>query len=294
MKTLIKTLSTLAVAALLSTSCSEDTDNTGDSNINFSPATVTLSSPSPNVFDESAIDADVPSTYQILIEATLDAPQPVNAVIDIVQTGGSADSNDFETGTITILAGDLTGSTSINILQTGDIEGTETLQLTGKSVSNFNVSPFTYSGTIEGDYINNQLDLTLSWDGSAVSGDLSITSFCDMDFDLILYDSAFDYVGYVLGSTACPEHDLLGGLADGTYYLVTDLWANPYSGIGLTDEVPLTLTWSQEYFPEIAGSISSSSYNLSSPDTASSGAGLGGMIVVLEVANGYEYTLSPF
>ena len=286
-------LSSILICGFLA-SCNENDDLTGKSLLDYSPATVTLSSNSPTTFIESAIDEDDPSTYEIVITANISSPQPVNAVIEIVQTGGSADSNDFEAGTITIQAGDLTGSSSISILQTGDIEGAETLELTGKAVSNFIVSPFKYSGTIEGDYINNQLDLTLSWDGSAESGDLSITSFCDMDFDLILYDSAFNYLRYVLGTSACPEHDLLGDLADGTYYLVTDLWENPYSGLGLTDEVPLTLTWSQEHFPETVGSISTSSYNLSSADTKNSDAGLGGMIVVLEVTNGYEYTLYPY
>ena len=110
----------------------------------------------------------------------------------------------------------------------------------------------------------------------------------DFDFDLILYDDEFVYMGYVAGTSSCPETAGLSGLPDGTYYLVSDLWDNPLSGLGFTDTIPLSLSWSQDYFPATAGTITSDAYTLS--DTS----GLGGLIVVLEVANGYEFTLSPF
>lgn len=287
MKNIINKLGVFALACLAFTSCESEDDNTGDSLINYSPATVTLSSSSPTTFSESAIDADDASTFQIEIMATLASAQPVDAVIDLVKTGGTASSSDFEAHTITIPAGLLSGSATVDILQTGDIEGSETLQITGKSRANFNVTPYTFSATINEDYINDQLELTLSWDGMATDGDVSIDSFCDIDFDLILYDGAFGYMGYVAGTSACPEHTFLSGLPDGTYYLVTDLWSNPYSGLGFTDTIPVTLSWAQEFFDN-SGSLSTDAYTLSSAD------GLGGLIVVLEVANGYNYTLSAF
>lgn len=272
----------------LLTSCNDD-DLTGEALLkDYSPSTVTLSSSSPTVFNESAINEDDPSTYQIEVTASIPSPQPINAVINLYQSGGTADASDFELHSITIPAGDTSASATVDIMQTGDIEGTETLEIQGKAVSNFNVAPFTLSVTIEDDYINNNLDLVLSWDGSAEDGDLTIASFCDIDFDLLLFDSAFAFVGYVLGSAACPEEGSLSGLADGVYYLVSDLYSNPYSGLGLQDTLPLTLSWSQEYFDETSGSISTDQYTLSSAD------GLGGLIVVLEVSNGYEYSLSPF
>lgn len=287
MKNILNKIGVFTLACLAFTSCDSEDDNTGDSLINYSPATVTLSSSSPTMFDESAIDADDASTFQIEVTATLTEAQPVDAVIDLVQVGGSASSSDYEAHTITIPAGSLMGSATVDIMQTGDIEGDETLQITGKSRANFNVSPFTFNATIGNDYINDHLDLVLSWEGTAVLGDLSLISYCDLDFDLILYDATFTQLGYVLGSSACPEEDYLNGLPDGTYYLVTDLYSNPYFEIGFTDIIPLTLSWSQEYF-ETSGSLSTEAYTLSSED------GLGGLIVVLEVTNGYEYTLSPF
>ncbi|WP_298780624.1 hypothetical protein [uncultured Polaribacter sp.] len=288
MKKILKNVGVFALTCIFLTSCNENDDNTGASLINYSTATVTLTSSSPTTFSENSIDADDATTYAVTITATLTEVQPIDAVIDLVQTGGTANSSDFEAGTITIKAGNLTASASVNILQTGDIEGTETLEIGAVSRANFDVSSFTHSVSIEDDYINNQLALSLSWDSTATSDDITIGSFCEIDFDLILYDSAFNYLGYVLGSTDCPEENVLYGLADGTYYLVADLYSNPYSSLGLTDTIPLTLSWSQEYFENTTGSISSNEYNLGM------GSGLGGLIVVLEVANGYEYTLSEY
>ncbi|MCB4799236.1 hypothetical protein [Neotamlana laminarinivorans] len=295
MKNIFKNIGLTLLTFTLITSCNED-DNTGESLVDYSPATVTLSSSSPTTFSESAIDEDDASTYTVEITATLPSAQPATAVIDLVQTGGTADSSDFSAGTITIPAGSLTGSATVEILQTGDIEGTETLEISGSSRANFIVSPFTYTISIEDDYINDGLELTLSWDGSAEDedGNVAINSFCELDFDIILYDEAFNYLGYVLGTSNCPENDILSGLPDGTYYLVSDLWSNPYSSYGFTDTIPLTLTWSQEYFDDTAGSISTTAYNLSSEGSDTGANGLGGLIVVLEVSNGYEYTLSEF
>lgn len=301
MKSYIYNIGLFFLVSIVSLVSCKDDDTNEVNLITYNPVTVTFIADSNNF---TVLEDQLSSTNNTYtITASIPEPQLLDYYITLEQTAGTATEGiDFEFDDhILISHGQTSGSATVTILQSGDIEESdETFSIEARSATNtIKLSDFSFNGTIStnngaNDYINNQLDITLSWDGSAESGDLSITSFCDMDFDLILYDSAFNYVGYVLGSTACPEHDLLGGLADGTYYLVSDLWANPYSGLGLTDEVPLTLTWSQEYFPETAGSISSSSYNLSSPDTVNSSAGLGGMIVVLEVANGYEYTLSTF
>jgi len=299
MKIIIKTLSILTVVALLATGCSKKDENTGASNIDYNPATVTLSSLSPNVFDESAIDTDNPATYQITIKATLDAPQPIDAVIDLAQVAGSANASDFDiSGVIRIIAGQTSGIATVDILKTGDIEGDETLSIGATSKSNFNVIPFSHSVTIMNDHINSVLDLTLAWEGTSTIGDVTITSFCEMDFDLIAYDNNFDYVGYILGSADCPEEGSLSGFADGTYYLVADLYANPYEGSNFTDNIPLSLSWSQDYFPETSGIITDDSNAINRIDSLNAsgdytGDGLGALIIQLEVSGGYNYTITP-
>ena len=120
MKKNIRNIGLLVLTGVLISACSKKDDNTGDSIINYNPATVTLSSLSPNIFDESAIDEDNTATYQITIVATLDSPQPVDAVIDLAQVGGSASASDFDVSeAIRIKAGQTTASATVDILKTG-------------------------------------------------------------------------------------------------------------------------------------------------------------------------------
>ena len=90
MNKIFKNIGLLALTGMLFTACNED-DNTGHSMVDYSPATVTLSSLSPTMIDESAIDTDDASTFQIAVQATLSEPQPIDAIIDLMQTGGNAD-----------------------------------------------------------------------------------------------------------------------------------------------------------------------------------------------------------
>ncbi len=285
MKNILKNISLFIVAFAVLNSCEDSDDNTGESLIDYSSVAITVvASDNDVIIMEAGLSDDAVYT----VTASITESVPVELVIDLVQTGGNAGSDDFELSTITIPAGALTGSGSITIFSSGDVEGDETLSVGAVSRANGNVAAFTFNANITDDYINDVLDLTLAWDGTASSGDVTIDSFCDIDFDLILYDSAFNSMGYIAGTSACPETGGLGGLPDGTYYLVTDLWSNPFSGLGFTDTIPVSISWSQDYFPDTAGTITSDAYTLA--DTS----GLGGLIVVLEVANGYEFTLSPF
>ena len=292
MKKLIKTLSVLAVLALITASCNKKDDHTGDSNIDYSKATVTLSSVSPTEFNESTIDSDDPTTYQITIVATLDSPQPVDAVIDLAQVGGSAGASDFNIdGGIRIKAGQTSASATVDILKTGDIEGEETLYIGGTSKANFNITPFSHSVTITNDHINNVLDITMDWAGSytydAVGGSAEVTiDYCAVDFDLILYTAAGVYVDYVLGTADCPEEDQLSGLADGSYFLVADLYSNPFSGLTTGQPMPITLIVSQEHFPDTGKVIVFNGY------TTDSSSGLQA-IATLDVVGGYNYTVTP-
>jgi len=292
MKKLIKTLSTLTIIALLTASCSKKDDNTGVSNIDYSPATVTLSSTSPTVFNESAINSDNPSTYQITIVATLDKAQPIDAVIDLAQVGGTASASDFDvSGSIRIIAGQTTASATVDILKTGDIEAEETLFIGGTSKANFDVTPFSHSVTITNDYINNVLDITMDWAGSysysAGGGALDVTvNYCSADFDLLIYTDAGAFVDYVLGTADCPEEGSLAGLADGNYFLVVDLYSNPFSGLNTAQPLPITLNISQEYFPDTETEIIFNGY------TTDSSSGLQA-IATLEVVGGYNYTINP-
>ena len=176
----------------------------------YSPATVTLSSAISNtILMKVQLTVMSLATYQITIAATLDSPQPVDAVIDLAQVGGSADC-------LLILrhkwsyshskAGQTTASATVEYFKKqGDIEGDETLFIGGTSKANFDVTPFSHSVTITNDHINDVLDFTMDWAGSYSyslgGGAIDVTiDYCSADFDLILFTAAGAYVGYVLGT----------------------------------------------------------------------------------------------
>ena len=266
MKNILKTMGLVALSGIFFTACNED-DNTGESVIDYTPATITLASTSPTMIDESGIDGTDASTYQIEVVATLAEPQPVNAVIDLVQVGGSADSADFEGHTITIPAGSTTGSATVDILQTGDIEGDETLVIGGSSRANFNIASFEHTVTITNDYINTFIDLELDWEGEVTIEEEDVSSttveLCAIDFDVVLFDaSTFANLGYLMATASCPESDSYS-FGDGEYLLIAELYDNPHAGFGDTSDVPLTLNFNHEYFDNSGSIVVTGAFNLS-------------------------------
>ncbi|MGB4743002.1 MAG: hypothetical protein WBH49_05110 [Flavobacteriaceae bacterium] len=78
----------------------------------------------------------------------------------------------------------------------------------------------------------------------------------------------------------------LSGLADGSYFLVVDLYDNPFSTLNTGHPLPITLNISQEYFPETETTIIHNGY------TTDSSSGLQA-IATLDVVGGYNYTVTP-
>lgn len=293
MKKYINKIGLLALSGLLFTACNDD-DNTGDSLTTSSPTNITLSALTTTI-DESAIDADDSNTYMVTFTATIPQAVAQDAVIDVWQSGGTADSDDYHfTGDdyIIIPAGSTSGSISVEVYQTGDMEGDETIVFGAEERRGYHsLTPFTHTVTITNDYINDVLDLTLSWDAEIVEGDVTLTSLCDIDYDLLIADGAGNVLGYIAGTSACPEHGSVSGLADGTYYLLADLYDNPLVGYGFTNTIPLTLEYSQDYFPT-SGTILNSSQNLSMPGDPSGNLGYLTGMALLEVSGGYNYTVT--
>ncbi|TYA53271.1 hypothetical protein [Formosa maritima] len=289
MKNKLKSIFLLALSAgVLATSCSED-DHTGASMINYTSPTVTLSTASNDVVvDESMIDPDL--GYNIAVTATIAEPVFADLHIPLVQTGGTADSDDFSAGTIIITAGHTSAMAYVTINRNGYAEGTDTLTIgEGDNIANANVSPFTLNVTINDDYINDLLELTFDWSGTytynaGIPAEVTI-DFCDIDMDFPLADAAGNILGYIAGTADCPEHGELDGLADGTYIVIAELYDNPFAGLGTNQPLPITMSWHQEAFSD--GELVSPGFN--TEDT-------GGAIAVayIEVVNGYNYTITPF
>lgn len=302
MKNIFKTLSLLLATSVLFYSCSDD-DNTGASMVNYISPTVTLSTASTNVVvDESAID---PATgHAITITASIPEAVTANLYVYLEQTGGTADSNDYSfDGVIEIKAGNTSGSANVTIWQDCEsgVEGDETLTIgyVGPT-ANANVSPFSLNISIENDWVNDALEVSVTWEGTytydASYGEVTL-NFCDIDMDTILLDGAGNLIDYIAGTSACTEVGELTGLADGTYYVLVDMYENPLTGAGnLGLDIPLTTSWSQCGFPDTAGSFETLGFT-SNVGPVSNPHAIGEVAVIvatIELTGGYNYTVSPF
>ena len=287
MKKTIKNIALLLFTGIIFTACDND-DATGDSSIDYSSVEVTLSSTMNNtVIDESSIDPD--DLPVVTITATLAEPNPLSLRVPIlIANSSTADAEDFIMAEFIIPALQTSATLEIEIAKNGYVEGNETLVLTGADAANMTVTPFELTVSIENDFINDVLDLELAWDGEFVNDDVTLTSICAIDYDLILASDA-GLIGYIAGTAACPETGAISGLADGTYYLLADLYDNPLSGMGFTDVIPLTLNYSQEFFG--SGTLTNSSHTLNMAGATNQSV-LATMAVVT-VTDGYNYTLSP-
>lgn len=289
MKNIFLKLTYLAVFALVLASCEKE-DYTGYSTANFVKPSATFSSTAGTniTVDESAIDSENGSTYTIT--ATLSSASLVDTYIDLTKVSGTLGSDEFATESIYIPAQSLTGTGTVTIFQTGDVEGTETLQI--KANANGHSANVTGNGTfnftVNNDYINNVISFTFDWDGDysfvdASGADITI-HFSDIDYDFYLYDSDFNDMGiYDAASGSSPEHVDFSGLADGTYYIIVDIYDNPYAGWGTNQNVPITVSWEQDYFD--SGSFV---YNNFTTEDASGTE----LVAEITVTNGYVYTVS--
>jgi hypothetical protein len=288
MKNILKKISFLFIGALIFTSC-DDEDYTGASQLTHTDAIITVTAAQSSYsFNENLIDGDAPETYSFAISASIPNTENVNVTVTFSQKSGNADSSDYSVGEIIILAGDTSASTMMEVLYTGDIEGTETFVLSASTEGNSVLgSPFEIPVTIS-DKVNDVLAFSTTWEGSFTDADdtLITVDFCAIDMDVLLFTTAGSFVQYLGASSSCTETGSISGLADGDYYLVINLYANPLVGLGLTETVPVTISYSQNYFS--SGSFVYNNFNLGS---------VGGVSVLEAVATitveGYNYTVTP-
>ncbi|WP_417889867.1 hypothetical protein [Xanthomarina gelatinilytica] len=293
MKKINKMLFLVALSVgIFTTSCSED-DYTGASMINYSSPTVTLSTASTNVVvDESAIPED--GEFLIPVTASISEPVLADIHIPLVQTGGTADAHDFDLGTMIITSGTTSATTNIVIYNTCDtgVEGNETLTVSfADNIANAKMTPFSMDISIENDWVNDVIEFEFDWSGeltytAGVPAEVTI-DFCDADIDFALADNGGNVLGYIAATASCPEAGGFSGLPDGTYFILAEVYDNPFSGLGLTDTMPITTTYSHCGF-DTAGSFVNSVLNTAT---------ISGDVIPLatvEISGGYNYTVTPW
>ncbi|WP_299670721.1 hypothetical protein [uncultured Polaribacter sp.] len=297
MKNIIKYVCFAILGGIIITSCENNDDYTGASKMSWTDATVTLSSSQASyTFNETLIDVDDLDTYTATVSASLMEPQPLDAIISFVQTSGNADSDDYTIGEIKIPAGATTASTELSINRNGDIEGTETFVLSAVTDGNFNLaSEYNLPVTINNDQIDDTLMFTTTWAGSytfEAAGPTDVTlDFCNIDFDVLLYTNAGLFVQTLGATGSCTETDsTMENLPDGEYFLVLEVYDNPFTVYDLTEPVPVTVSYSQS-------NSDSGEFTIADTFTLSSIESVSGTPAETAVAtitkSGYNFTVTP-
>ncbi|MHA7943117.1 hypothetical protein ACJOV8_008585 [Formosa sp. 3Alg 14/1] len=253
MKNIYKTLCLLTLSSFVFTACDDNDDNTGESSIDYTKINATVST-SQSSYEISEIDAYLAEDgLSIPFTVTLAEPSTADAVIDLAQTGGTADADDFHVSSVTVPAGSTTATGAIFIDANDYEEGDETLVISATSRANFNLADFSVEINIVDDYVSQILDLTLSWEGTYVytpdgfNAEVTV-DFCDIDVDIayVYFGSVYNLGGGATGD--CPEHSAYEaggyGLPDGEWTILADIYENNDANLFLDEPIPLTLDWS--------------------------------------------------
>ena len=288
MKNIIKYMCLSLSFGMLLTSC-EDNDYTGASALEYNSSAITVtSSEASYTINEADIDEDDPTTYTVTLSASIPEATVVDAFVTFSQTDGTADGNDYSVGKIKIPAGSTTGSTTVEVNYTGEIEGSESFTLMASTNGNFTMaSDFSVTINIE-DKVNDVLEFSTTWAGSKTVNLIGAAGaeldFCTIDIDVLLLDSTGSLAAYLGATGSCTEEGSISDVPDGTYYVALDVYENDLAAYGLTDPVPVTINYNQEHF--MSGTIINTEINMSSPT--------GLTVAAIVTKSGYDYTVVPF
>ncbi|MBR9757752.1 MAG: hypothetical protein GYB39_06695 [Algicola sp.] len=293
MKRNLNKILAFASISLLLASCSDD-DQTGDSLINNSPVNATLM-----VDNNNIMVSENGSNLEYTITAQLDAPSNAQVVIDLAQTGGTANGDDIHIESpIIIPAGSTSGTALVEIIPTGNVEEDETFTITATDRGNLNLADFAFNGTITDDYVNNIISFEVDWSGEVAytlpNNTQLIMDLCDIDFDFLIFDSAFNIVPlYDAATGACPEAIGINSavLADGTYYLAVDMYENVLSQYGANDTITINVAYSQHYENTSDDAFGAGGF-IDESFTLADGSGTV-PVATLEVVDGHMYTVTP-
>ncbi len=221
----------LFASALLVVSCNDTDDATGHSNLpveGLVNATLVtdFSTTSDNVVDEA--DEDV-----FTMTVTLDKTQPVDVYLNVEQVGGTATAgDDFELSRIFVPANSFTGTGTITILNDVLTETSETFEVKIADLP-YNVSLNSKSATFTiNNYLSDELHLDFKYNKAIQyggAGGVTVNStLCGIlyDLDFYLLDASYADTGdYQAAGGNCEESMVLdASLADGTYYILPDLY----------------------------------------------------------------------
>ena len=231
------------LALLLMFSCDSNDDYTGDSVVNASSPSLTVSLGFSNT--ETLIEQEASYAFTVSISEA----QIADVIVNLAQTAGTATAgSDFSMpSSVTILKGNMSATGKITIHSDELVEETETatIQIGLGNESNVNniaseTVTFNIANLTDGDLV-----VGLSWAASSTVTDnygKEIGAYTLADLRLLLTDSPYTTV-YASADGATAETYVLSAAApDGDYSFVADFYAANYE---IASNLDLTLTFDQ-------------------------------------------------
>ena len=231
------------LALLLMFSCDSNDDYAGDSVVNATSPSLTVSLGFSNT--ETLIEQEASYAFTVSISEA----QIADVIVNLVQTAGTATAgSDFSMpSSVTILKGTMSTTSEITIHSDELLEETETvtIQIGLGNESNVNsvaseTVTFNIANLTDGDLVAN-----MSWAASTTVTDNSgkeVDAYDYADLRLLLTNVPYTQVLASEDGAADETYTLTGDAPDGEYYLVADIFS---SMDGIIRDLDITLTFNQ-------------------------------------------------
>jgi len=216
-------------------SCSED-----------SPELSTITSTAPVQFNGINDNYTISEGEELVLDYSLGDNQIFDLTVeyDLGGTASEGDDYDVSAHSSDIAALEKAGSLTLASYEDFDTEGDETVTITFTgSRGDGSIISKTTTVTIK-DVINQGLVMIFDWDVPFTFAGSNYTTCPYIDLDVYVLDSDGNDLGiYGAATGACPETLIFNAdMADGTYYLASNMWENGLAGLSLNLDMPITMT----------------------------------------------------
>jgi hypothetical protein len=181
------------------------------------------------------------------INLTFDAKQimDVHLEISVAESSTATEGVDFDLSAHEISVASLERSAAVDIIVHADYEpeGNETVVLHIEGTDPFGLPLPVESLVLTIRDSIYPTSVQLNWEGTFEYAGDTYTLCENADIDLFIADGTGAFVGGFAGASAnCPENMAVGGLPDGTYSIVANLYENGLFGAPDIDTIPIPLT----------------------------------------------------
>jgi hypothetical protein len=189
--------------------------------------------------------AEADATHSINLSFDEKQIMDIHLEVSVAESSTATEGVDFDLSAHEISVASLERAATVDIIVHADFEpeGDETVVLHIEGTDPFGLPLPVESLVLT---IRDSIYATsvqLGWEGTFEYAGGTYTLCDNVDIDLFITDAGGNFVGGFGGATAaCPENMAVGGLPDGTYNIVANLYENGLFGAPDIDTIPIPLT----------------------------------------------------